>query len=164
MKSIKIKGKDYVQVNERIIFFRNAKQFEGWSYDTNVIHHDEQECIVKCIVYDANQKLMSAGHAHEFRNSSNINKTSFLENCETSAIGRALGGLAIGIDDAMASADEVQNAMLNQTKPTGRNTLTKEQYFKTLENGTKKQIEKILKDFDMTETYRKNLNAKIKQL
>lgn len=168
MKKIKVRGKDYVQVNERVIYFRNAKQFEGWAYDTNLVHIDERECVIKCKIFDATGRLQSAGHAQEYRDSSNINKTSFLENCETSAIGRALGGLGIGIDESMASADEVQNAILNQdkkaptkTKPIGRKTLTEDQYLQTLKNGTKTQIKKVLEDFDMDSNYRKNLNAKI---
>ena len=57
---------------------------------------------------------MATGLAQEKENSSFINKTSFVENCETSAWGRALGNLGIGIDTAVASAEEVKNAILNQ--------------------------------------------------
>ena len=53
-------------------------------------------------------------------NSSFINKTSYIENCETSAVGRALGMAGIGIDTAVASAEEVQNAINNQNKPRKR--------------------------------------------
>jgi hypothetical protein len=46
--------------------------------------------------------------------SSNINKTSYVENCETSAIGRALAMLGIGIDTSIASANEVSDAIAKQ--------------------------------------------------
>ena len=46
--------------------------------------------------------------------SSNINKTSYVENCETSAIGRALAMLGIGIDTSIASANEVADAIAKQ--------------------------------------------------
>ena len=53
--------------------------------------------------------------AYEKEGSTFINKTSYIENCETSAWGRALGNLGIGIDTSIASAEEVQNAVLNQS-------------------------------------------------
>lgn len=170
MKKIKIRGSYYVQVNERIICFRNEKQFEGWGYDSQVIKDDGKSIQMKVSVFDSNGIQKSSGHAEEIRGSSNINKTSALENCETSALGRALGGLGIGVDDSLASAEEVQNAIMNQDKkaPTktstdSKRTLSADQYFQTLK-GTKEQIENVLKAFDMPKNYRQNLNAKIRQL
>jgi len=170
MKKIKIRGNYYVQVNERIIFFRSAKQFEGWGYDSQVIKDDGKYIQMKVSVFDSNGEPKSSGHAEEIRGSSNINKTSALENCETSALGRALGGLGIGVKEAMASAEEVQNAIMNQDKKAStktsidsKRTLSADQYFQTLK-GTKEQIENVLKAFDMPKNYRQNLNAKIKQL
>ena len=58
--------------------------------------------------------MVAQGHAHEEKSSSNINKTSYVENCETSAIGRALGILGIGIDTSVATANEVQDAIDKQ--------------------------------------------------
>ena len=52
--------------------------------------------------------------AYEKENSTFINKTSYIENCETSALGRALGIAGFGIDTSVASAEEVQNAINNQ--------------------------------------------------
>jgi hypothetical protein len=54
------------------------------------------------------------GHAHEERASSHINKTSYVENCETSAVGRALAMMGIGIDTSIASANEVTEAIAKQ--------------------------------------------------
>ena len=58
--------------------------------------------------------IIASGHAHETQGSSNINKTSYVENCETSAIGRALAMMGIGIDTSIASANEVNEAIAKQ--------------------------------------------------
>ena len=62
----------------------------------------------------SNGNVLATGHASEKDGSSFINKTSALENAETSAVGRALGILGIGIDTSIASAEEVGNAVQNQ--------------------------------------------------
>ena len=62
-------------------------------------------------VTDREGMVVAVGHAHETRSGSHINKTSFVENCETSAVGRALGMMGIGIDTSIASANEVEMAM-----------------------------------------------------
>ena len=54
------------------------------------------------------------GDAYEKEDSAFINKTSYIESCETSAVGRALGMCGIGIDTSVASADEVLNAIKQQ--------------------------------------------------
>ena len=59
----------------------------------------------------SSKRKCATGHAHEDRNSSSINKTSYIENCETSAIGRALGALGIGSDEFISSAEELNNAL-----------------------------------------------------
>ena len=66
-------------------------------------------------VYIVNHhRLLGTGTAYEKENSTFINKTSYIENCETSAVGRALAMCGIGIDTSIASAEEVQNAINNQ--------------------------------------------------
>ena len=62
-------------------------------------------------------RVLANGLAEEFKGSTFINKTSYVENCETSAWGRALGNLGIGLETSVASADEMQNAIANQDKP-----------------------------------------------
>ena len=58
--------------------------------------------------------VLATGTAYEKESSSFINKTSYIENCETSAVGRALGMCGFGIDVSVASAEEVENAILQQ--------------------------------------------------
>ena len=95
-KTTNIRGKQYVEVNERIKFFR------------------QDECLCRCTITDKDGMVIAVGHAHENRTASNINKTSYVENCETSAVGRALAMLGIGIDTSIASANEVETAIEQQ--------------------------------------------------
>ena len=110
--SIDIHGKEYVMVNERIKIFRD--QFEGWSLVSELVKLTDDCCVVKATVTDKEGNVKATGYAQEDRSSSNINKTSYVENCETSAWGRALANLGIGIDAAIASTEEVVNAVMNQ--------------------------------------------------
>lgn len=65
--------------------------------------------VMRCKIYDNNDRLVATGHAEELYGSTEINETSALENAETSAIGRALATLGFG-GESFASADEVSNA------------------------------------------------------
>ncbi len=113
-KTTKIKGKDYVEVNERIKFFRNESQYKDWSIVTEFPLLDSDMCVCVCKILNADNQVVSTGHAHEERGSSMINKTSYVENCETSAVGRALAMMGIGIDTSIASANEVNDAIAKQ--------------------------------------------------
>ena len=112
LKTIPIKGKDYVEVNKRVIAFR--KIFPEGSITTSVEAFANDTILVKAEVRDGNGKLLASGLAYEEKNSSTINRTSFTENAETSAVGRALGFLGIGIDTSIASYEEVSHAIEQQ--------------------------------------------------
>ena len=112
MKTISIKGKEYVPVTERVKEFR--RQYPDYKLITEIVHYDDNSVIMVAKIYDQDGKMIANGHAQEDRNASNINKTSYVENCETSAVGRAIGMLGIGIDASMASAEEVANAVDRQ--------------------------------------------------
>ena len=113
-KTTNIRGKQYVEVNERIKFFRQEEQYKNWTLMSEFTHLDADVAVCKATIADDKGRVVSTGHAHEERGSSNINKTSFVENCETSAIGRALAMLGIGIDTSIASANEVEDAIAKQ--------------------------------------------------
>ena len=113
-KTTNIRGKQYVEVNERIKFFRQEEQYKNWSLITEFTMMDSEQCVCKASIADTEHRIISVGHAHEVQGSSNINKTSYVENCETSAIGRALAMLGIGIDTSIASANEVSDAIAKQ--------------------------------------------------
>ena len=111
--SIKIHGKDYVLVNERVQEFH--KLYPNGSIRTDLLEFGDRFIVKAEICPDVNDRMrISTGLAYEIVGSSQINKTSALENCETSAVGRALGMLGIGIDGSIASADEVKNAIYQQ--------------------------------------------------
>lgn len=130
MKTVDIKGKDYVEVNERIKYFR--ANFKGYSLLTTVVYNYKAELIkiegeeklrkkpaeicLKASVINSEGVVVATGLAMEKEDSTFINKTSYIENCETSAWGRALANFGIGIDKTVASADEVKNAIANQSK------------------------------------------------
>ena len=114
LKSRKIHGKNYVEVNERLRFFR--QNYPGHSICTEIIKITDDQVVIGAKVLDPDGKILSTGHAHEEKASSNINRTSYVENGETSAIGRALGIFGIGIEGGVASAEEVDMAIAQQNK------------------------------------------------
>lgn len=104
-----IQGKSYVMVHERISEFHNL--YPNGSIRTEIIEMSERFIVQAKVIPDIEQpNRFFSGLAYEIIGSSFINKTSALENCETSAVGRALGMLGIGIDEGVASADEINNA------------------------------------------------------
>ena len=103
--------KPYVQVNDRVQGFRKLYP-EGIIKTEMVVYIPDDYCVFKCEVYNNEVGLLATGYAQEtVEKNKNINRTSMLENCETSAVGRALGFLGIGSVDSIASADEVNKAM-----------------------------------------------------
>lgn len=123
IKTTDIKGKDYAEVNQRIKAFRMI--YPQGAIKTMLVSNNNGVCIFRAEVYEYEKcneagnyesKLLGTGMAYEKENSTFINKTSYIENCETSAVGRALGMCGFGIDTSVTSAEEVQNAMANQMK------------------------------------------------
>jgi hypothetical protein len=115
IKTTDIKGKEYAEVNQRIKAFRML--YPQGSIETEMLSNENGTCIFKATIYGNNEigkYILGTGTAYEKENSSFINKTSYIENCETSAVGRALGMAGFGIDTSVASAEEVQNAMVQQ--------------------------------------------------
>ncbi len=130
---------DYVEVNQRVLAFR--KLYPEGLIRTTMISNEDGMCIFKAEVFNQDCQLLATGTAYEKQDSTFINKTSYIENCETSAVGRALGFLGIGIDTSIASKEEVINAVVNQeSKPviyaSEKQVKMLEQYYKD-ENLTK---------------------------
>jgi hypothetical protein len=113
LKTTNIQGTPYVEVNERLKHFRST--YTGYSLISEVVDINENSITIKATIYDDKQTPISSGIAQEVKGSSFINKTSHVENCETSAWGRALANFGIGIDSAVASYNEVANAKLNSS-------------------------------------------------
>lgn len=107
-----IKGKDYAEVNQRIKAFRMVHP--NGRIITELVSLKDGVCIFRASIYNDQDELLGTGTAYEKENSTFINKTSYIENAETSSVGRALGMLGFGIDTSVASAEEVANAIENQ--------------------------------------------------
>lgn len=107
-----IKGKNYSMVSARIQGFRSL--FPTGTITTDIIQMNEDMVVMKATVMDEEGRVLATGTAFEEKGASFINRTSYLENAETSAVGRALGFLGIGSEEQMCSADELANALKNQ--------------------------------------------------
>ena len=121
MKKIQIKGKDYIEVNERVKEFH--KLYPNGSITTELIEMTDRFITKTTAIPDVeNKDRVFTGIAYEKEDSTFINKTSALENSETSSVGRCLGFLNIGIDTSIASYNEVANAVKQQDDTKVANT------------------------------------------
>ena len=111
---VEIHGSTYLTVARRVDDFRKSEEFKGWSIETELVSAEESMVVMKSTIRDSDGKVAATGYAEEDRSFGKINKTSALENCETSAVGRALAFLGLGGSE-IASADEVAGA-INQQK------------------------------------------------
>lgn len=114
-KAINIKGKQYVQVADRIIYFNENYKFP--QIETSYVL-DGSMFIVKAVVSYSSEDLVSkerirlsfTGHSQAIVGDGMVNKTAALENAETSAVGRALAMMGIGVIESIASVDEINKA------------------------------------------------------
>ncbi len=113
--TVNIHGKEYETVASRVARFRELYKTE-YSITTELVSRDETTVVMKAIIA-SNDQVIATGYAEENRTSSTINRTSALENCETSAIGRALAAFGMAGTE-YASADEVAQAISNQASGT----------------------------------------------
>ena len=157
MKSINIKGKEYVMVNERVMAF--LEKYPDWSITTKVIRADSDECLMVTEIVDNGGNVRATGHAYERADGSQINKTSHVENCETSAVGRALGFLGIGIVNSIATAEEVSHAIAQQED--ARPWLSEKQFTQAIirmEAG-ENLLPELTEKFKMKKSYREQFEA-----
>ena len=171
LKTTNIRGKEYVEVHTRIQYFR--ENFKDWALTSDIerlefITIGDKEylmCVMKSVVKNPDGIVKSTGTAYEILGSSNVNKTSFIENCETSANGRALGNLGIGIDTSIASADEVKTAIQSSNKTETKIKLTKDIYEAMLsacKDGNGDVVEMRMNKYSMTKEQENNLKKCIK--
>lgn len=110
MNTIKVKGKDYVPVNERIKYLSANYNYsittEYWYYP------DRLMWVVRATLIIDGNTFTGLAQEVESNNYKDVNFTSALENAETSAVGRACAFAGIGIDTGIASADEVNKAIV----------------------------------------------------
>jgi len=116
-KAIQFKGKAYVLVSDRVNYFND--NYENGSIQTQLISDPIADMvIIKAIVCpDIKEQRVFTGYSQAkwSDTSSFVNKTSALENCETSAVGRALAFMGIGVIDSIASVDEIKKATNQET-------------------------------------------------
>lgn len=107
---VSIHGKQYLTVARRVADFR--EKHPDHTIACELVSADDDRVVMKATI-SADHKVIATGYAEENRHHGNINKTSALENAETSAVGRALAFFGMGGTE-IASADEVANAITQQ--------------------------------------------------
>lgn len=114
---VTIHGKEYKTVALRVAEFRNEYTIkDGWGIVTTLIHHDADTVVMKAEIVSPTGMIVGTGHGEEKRSASQINRTSAMENAETSSIGRALSTVSAGLQGTeFASADELANALHQQS-------------------------------------------------
>jgi hypothetical protein len=150
LKPSPIKGKDYIEVNQRIKAFRMLHP--NGCIQTEILSLEGGVCTMKVTVIDPCGRVLGTGHAQEKEGSTFINKTSYIENCETSAVGRALGMCGIGIDAAVASYEEVANAKMQQDDKPSK-PAEAEEYAKPITASQVDTLKKMLADKEIDEGY-----------
>ena len=151
IRTTDIKGKEYAEVNQRIKAFRMV--YPTGTISTEMISNENGVCIFRAVVGyedfdDEKFYTLGTGTAYETEGSTFINQTSYIENAETSAVGRALGMAGFGIDVSVASAEEVQNAMANQKSDDRK--ATPKQIELLAKKYTGENLEKLLKANNIT--------------
>ena len=111
-----VKGKNYAEVAQKVQAFRNL--IPGGYITTDIIRFDPGVVYMKSEVgfyaEDGRKVMLATGMAFERQDASNVNKTSFIENCETSAIGRALAFIGLGSESSICSVEELTSAIQTQ--------------------------------------------------
>lgn len=144
LKTTNIKGKEYVQVNERVRAFRTHPDFSNMSIETSIIDISDKRVLMVAKVLDSDGLVRSTGHAEEVQTNSGVNSTSFIENCETSAVGRCLGFLGIGVDSSIATSEEVGQAIARQEVKSNTRPVIEPKVEKVKANVVNKGSEKLL--------------------
>lgn len=165
-----IKSKEYAEVNQRVKAFRMI--YPEGRIDTELLYDNDGKCTFKAYVFRnvEDEKPLATGTAYEKESSTFINQTSYIENCETSAVGRALGMAGFGIDTSIASAEEVQNAMANQKEEKATKKVikaTKDQITTIEDSCNDEQLKKIIDGFKvktLTDLTIEQASAVIKKL
>lgn len=120
IRTTDVRGKMYAEVNQRVKAFRML--YPEGTIETTMLSNDGEPgrrvCVFRAEVgytdETGHDRILATGTAYENEGASTINRTSYIENCETSAVGRALGFLGLGIDVAIASAEEVKGAIAQE--------------------------------------------------
>lgn len=149
IETMDVKGKEYAMVNQRIKAFRMC--YPEGTIETELISNIDGVCIFRAVVKNVDI-ILGTGTAYEKESSSYINKTSYIENCETSAVGRALGMCGFGIDTSVASYEEVANAVKNQEKgPVMPKKASEDSVKYILANATENELKKVVEAYKINQ-------------
>ena len=156
-KAIDIKGKQYVQVSDRILFFN--EHFENGCIQTELLSAPDAQAVViqaKVIPDVSVPDRYFTDYAQEVRGEGFINKASAMENCSTSAVGRALGMMGIGVIDGVASVDEITKATNRPKKMQGapkksKPKFTDDVYQKRFDNKEVVSLERIKEKYSVSQ-------------
>jgi hypothetical protein len=115
-KAIDIKGKAYVLVSDRINYFNET--YPNGFIQTELVSSDNSTYVVKACVTPDMDRLQRyfTGYSQAKIGQGMVNTTAALENAETSAVGRALAMMGIGVIDSVASVDEMKKATYTPPK------------------------------------------------
>lgn len=151
LKTINLKGKEYSMVSSRLEIFR--KHF-GFKYGIieEILVDDGKRVVTKTSIIDRDnpETPIGVGHAEEIRGSSLVNKTSAIENCMTSSLGRALATAAALHGGEMASVNEIEKANNNKKNIEEKQTKTDDE--NENKNNDQEKWQKI------TENYLRNID------
>lgn len=149
-RAINIKGKQYVLVSDRILYFNES--YPDGSIECELISEPGDKMVVMraIVTPDAHNPVRAfTGYSQATWGDGMVNKTSALENCETSAVGRALAMMGIGVIDSVASVDEVNKA---QTQPEYTPNKTGDKQLNVASPEKKMRIVELCKDLDISLT------------
>jgi len=124
--TVNIRGKEYVTVARRVHDFRQLHSIaDGWRIITHLISSTDDRVVMRAEIMQPSGEVVATGYAEEVRTSRGINANAALENCETSAIGRALAAAGYG-GSQYASADELVAKIAGKNKPERQPTVEPE--------------------------------------
>ena len=123
IRTIPVKGKNYAEVPQRVKAFRMLHP--NGCISTEIVSNQNGVVVIKATATDEAGNVLGTGHAYEKEGNGFINKESYIENCETSAVGRCLGFVGLGIDTSICSAEELENAIINQNPKIDPDSISK---------------------------------------
>ena len=117
IQMIDMRGKDYAMVPERVTAFR--KLYPEGFITTEIVAMEGPVVLMKAKAgyyrEDGTEVILATGMAREERGKGMVNSTSHVENAETSAVGRCLGFIGLGLNGGgICSAEELVNAITAQ--------------------------------------------------
>jgi len=113
---IRLKGKDYLEVKYRLVWFREERPL--WAIQTELLKADDKEALARAIILDESGRVVATAHKKETKSGF----ADFIEKAETGAIGRALALIGYGTQFCADELDEgeriVDSPVVKSNKPT----------------------------------------------